>query len=203
MTASDQMDLSSRNVACAFIASSIGAIMQRFMITDVVLKLDSHNGQWEVPEVGFITDVPSDEIQGKVRAFYMTFMSEVGETIVAQAGHFRADIMAMIGGITTIVLNMYSDTYVDSSIYEVPTILGGLVSPLFGGNSSYTHNCRELGVVTGSMFGGSRNVRPDFESAFGGHQPPNEDDLSTYGFSDASADLGQYISGNFKPRTNF
>lgn len=131
-------------------SAGINALQFEFQIArmrgEVVHDFRVHSAEpvWTVPNPDLLQMVKAVETELK----YGIFM-----TIFQTMGDFHVAVSANTTGMTVVRLSLVGQGYRNSVDFEIPTCLGGLVSPLIGDLGSNTHNSEMVeqlyGIATG------------------------------------------------------
>lgn len=128
--------------------------------------------------------VPNEDLAAMVRAVQTELSKGIFETIFQSAGDFHVMVSAFATGITTVRLSLVGQGYKCQVDFELPSYLGGIISPLIGtdiNNADNTSSIESLyGIATGSA--GPGNYFNEDDLAFRDHaNTVNFDDPSTFG----------------------
>ena len=159
----DQTVTSARTIFSSMMTSVVPAIMAEFMILEIAFDYDSYTGQFKLfDETPFamVIDMPEMMKRKYVEGFIYKLVNEVLPGPVANHGHFVLQMQCSCGGVSHININFLDDYTRTSEVFEVPTILGGLNSPLVGNDEAFRHNAGQLGGLINSLVEQPRDFPP-------------------------------------------
>jgi hypothetical protein len=128
--------------------------------------------------------VPNEDLAAMVRAVQTELSKGIFATIFQSAGDFHVMVSAFATGITTVRLSLVGQGYKCQVDFELPSYLGGIISPLIGtdiNNADNTSSIESLyGIATGTA--GPGNYFNEDDIAFRDHaNTVNFDDPNTFG----------------------
>ena len=104
-------------------------------------------------------NVGDDETAQMVRAVMTELNKGVFDTIYQSKGDFHVLVSAFATGITTVRLSLVGQGYKCDIDFELPSYLGGIISPLIGTDINNTDNSQSIeslyGIATGSAAPGN------------------------------------------------
>lgn len=145
-TPADQIPSSARNVFSSMLASVVPAMMTEHHIADFAFVYDSHYDKLHVDLVSPIARITTEDTKTQVNALIFRLQREIFP-ILKNRSDFHLSFNASLGGITHVVLNFHCDTLRSADAFEVPTILGGINSPLIANTDVATHNAMALNTL--------------------------------------------------------
>jgi len=148
----DQSVVNARNIFSSMLTTVVPAMMVAFKLIEIAFYYDSHHDYLQLFEQSPpATIVPmSDEARKfQVNGFIRRLTTEILPLLKMNHGDFRLSMNCSSGGVTHINLNFLDDSTSTNEVFEVPTIYGGLNSPLVGTTPVFERNARELhGLIT-------------------------------------------------------
>lgn len=98
--------------------------------------------------------VPQEDLNQMVRAVMTELASGIFDTIFQSMGDFHVVVNAYVTGITTVRLSLVGQGMKCHTDFELPSYLGGIISPLIGTDINNAENTQSIeglyGVATGS-----------------------------------------------------
>ena len=158
----DQADGSARNVFSSMLSSVIPALMANYMIMDIGFIYDSYTDTFRLFDgKSFATSVPMSQADQvfQINGLIHQLKAEVFPMLKMTRGEFMLHMQCSCGGMTLINLNFLDDEIKTKDVFDVPTILGGLNSPLLGPPDAFNQNALELKSLVESLVETSTDKR--------------------------------------------
>lgn len=137
---------SADNMMCAMLANVVPSLLSNYGLSEIGFRVRYLLNQEPITETnifkGFIP-MTDDQLQSRVVAFLRHFKS-VLVPMISQGREFDLQMACCTTGMTRICMNFLHDPVDLAKVYEVPTILGGLNSPLIGTENSLKNNGQNL-----------------------------------------------------------
>lgn len=164
----DQMEASFTNQYSSLIASVVGPVlnaagMNAMQFTYEVVKRNNQkmdNFQTHSAEANW--PVPNQDLVGMTTAVEYELVNGILDTIFHAMGAFHVLVNANATGMTSVRLNLVDQGYRSAAAFEIPTCLGGLISPLLGDIGSNTHNSEQVENLYSTASGTNTSVYQNF-----------------------------------------
>jgi hypothetical protein len=166
----DQMEISVTNQYSFLIASVIAPLLNAAGLASMSFMYQVATRQGQVVE-DFKTNaaepsciIPTETTLKIVKAVEVELRNGIFSTIFGSKGDFHVLVNANTTGNTTVRLTLVGQGYRNPVNFEVPTCMGGLISPLLGDSMSHAHNSEQIemlyNVATGSNGNSNNNHVP-------------------------------------------
>lgn len=161
---SDQTTISLKNAFSAMLSSIIPPIMTEHLLVTVSFEYNSHTNQLKLfdgkDSIATICPMHPEHTRQQVVGFIHRLKNDVFPIIRSNNGEFILNMFCSRGSVTYLNLNFMDEIAVNSDVFEVPTILGGLTSNMVGTTSLFTRNATELSHLIGNMVEHDTDRRP-------------------------------------------
>ena len=160
-TPADQTTTSPRNAFSSMLTSIMPAIMSEFLLIDFGFHYNSHTGELKLYDtVAPVCPMSQDALRFQINGFITRLKTDVFPILKMGHGDFALNMQCSCGGMSYINLNFLADS-MTKDVFDVPTILGGINSPLIGTSQAFSHNAKELGLLIGSLVETDRDLTPN------------------------------------------
>lgn len=107
--------------------------------------------------------ISDEELLRKTRAVEFELIKGIFSTIYHSKGDFHVLVSASVTGTTTVMLSLVQQGYKCLVPFEIPSSLGGLISPLLGNAARSSSNSDNLdGLINGTL--GGSNISQSFNN---------------------------------------
>lgn len=161
----DQMENSFTNQFSFLIASVIGPILNAAGLNSLQFQYQVANIQGQTDENYEVYGAESSIVMSNqdtieiVRAVQIELSRGIFDTIFKSMGAFHVYVSAFATGITTVRLSLVDQGYVNKVDFELPSCLGGLVSPLIGDSVVNAANSERIEMLYNVATGTQNTVR--------------------------------------------
>ncbi len=161
----DQTVATNRNVFASMLAAVVPALMAEVLLVDFSFAYNSHAetlgmSPWQILRYATTSPLGEAEAQRKVSAMMHRLSYEIFPIIKKQAGDFDLTMDAAVGSISRITLNFMANASQTPEVFEIPTILGGMNSPMIGTPSDARSNGAELSSLITMLAEGDQHQIP-------------------------------------------
>ena len=151
----DQQCISPRNTFSSMLSMVVPAIMAEFLIMDIGLYYRSDTDQLRLTEeqgtLTSFTPMAQEDLGRRVNGFLFRLKTEIFPQLKMNHGDFSLNMTCSCGGVTQINLNFFDDASPTDELFSVPTVLGGVNSPIIGTADVFTQNSTEIGLLVNSF----------------------------------------------------
>lgn len=148
----DQTTTSSKNAFSSMLTTIIPAVMSEFLLLEIGFYYESHTDALQLYDsAATLSPMGTADMQQKINGFLHRLKSDIFPILRLSHGEFVLSLQCSCGGISHINLNFLDDMTINKDVFEVPTILGGLNSPMIGTIASFDHNAVEISKLIGCL----------------------------------------------------
>jgi hypothetical protein len=156
----DQSIISVRNIYSSLILSVVPTVLSNAVLQAIAFSYDSRPtqfdqyGEFQIHAVSSAVDMTDYDLQKHTMACLHELKLGIFRHIRHSCGDFSVHVNGDCTASSQCVLNFYSDSYVMSEPFEVPTVFGGMVTPLIAGGMTTQQNAHALADVANILTGG-------------------------------------------------
>ena len=148
----DQTTTSPRNAFSSLLTTILPAVMSEFMLLEIGFYYESHTDALQFYDTAStLSPMPMDSMWKKINGFMHRLKNDVFPILRMTHGEFVLSLQCSCGGISHINLNFLDDMIHNKDVFEVPTILGGLTSPMVGTMNAFDQNATEISKLIGGL----------------------------------------------------
>jgi hypothetical protein len=167
----DQMQMSVVNQYSSLIAFVVGPLLQAGGLNAMQFEYQAAKMRNE-----FVWDfkthsaepnynVPTHDLLGMAKAVESELINGIFDTIYRSVGDFHVLVSANVTGMTTVRLNLVAQGYRTYQDFEIPTCMGGLITPMIGNSLNNAHNAEAVetlySIATGTYLGPQSKFNDD------------------------------------------
>lgn len=198
----NQSDGSAKNVFSSMLVNMIPPIMSDFMLANVIFKYDSYADKtmigtraFELEKYATIINLTPEETHSRIQSFIHVLKRDIFPILTMSRGDFNLYMNCDATSMSHVILN-FRDDMMDTSVFEVPTLLGGLNTGLVSTVGTSDHNAKEL-----------RNLMQYLQEDDSTDKPANTFDQNTFHRAlqlthDNTTDHNQSLPQHLFPFTN-
>jgi hypothetical protein len=146
----DQTVASTVNQFSCLIAQVISPVLHSVGLNEMTFEYSVRDNQG-IPEHDFRTYaaapaivVPGNDTRSMAKAAEIELVNGIFRTIFGSKGDFHVWVDVNVTGITSVRLTLVGMGYPTPPPFEIPSVLGGLTSPLIGDEFSQRNNAQEV-----------------------------------------------------------
>lgn len=159
MGAIDQTEQSQKVIFSDLIATSAPSIMANAGLSTLTFRYETfyetpmlgREDTLEVLHVESLTNFDARTLAQRVDSVIMELKKSVFATMIGGRGDFNLQADLNCIGMSHIGLHFKCDSLISDALFEKPTSLDGLLTPLFGDATSLAHNTTEMSKIIGAM----------------------------------------------------
>ena len=163
----DQMETSVTNQYSFLIASVVVPILNSAGLNAMTFEYQIAQINGQIQE-DFRTNgaepnwpVPQNDLLSMAKAVEVELVSGILSTIFHSKGDFHVVVSANVTGMTIVRLSLVGQGYKNQVDFELPSCMGGLISPLIGDSSSNANNSEAIEVLY-NVATGTNNISSNF-----------------------------------------
>lgn len=156
----DQAAPTASNVFSSLLSSIVPPILTDLILAELTFSYNSYADAPTIHSYATLTPMAPQDAVERVHSALHRLRAEVFPILRAQRGEFDLNMSCDTSNATRVVLNFMDDTIRHADAFEVPTMLGGLNSPMIASADVATTNSGELGRLLNIMHEDDRDRAP-------------------------------------------